>query len=72
VTGCVCEPGNPISLAEQIVRVLSNPSFGQTLVENARKAAMERFEWEQIAKSTSDVYSRVLRQITQEEEVGIQ
>jgi 1,4-alpha-glucan branching enzyme len=72
VTGCVCEPGSPISLAEQIVRVLSNPSFGQTLVENARKAAMECFKWEQIAKSTSDVYARVLRQITQEEEVGIQ
>ncbi len=56
VTGLLCRPGDPADLAAQITRLLEDPALGRRLGEQARRVALERFDWRGVA----DRYASVL------------
>lgn len=61
-SGITTYPGNPESLAWGILEVLKHKDYGELLSTNARKRVEEVFNWTTIAKSTSNVYERILRE----------
>ena len=59
-TGLLFRPGDPQSLAEQLITALALPSLRRELKERARRAVSEQFHWRRIAQRTLDVYRSVL------------
>ncbi|MGQ9468285.1 MAG: glycosyltransferase family 4 protein [Nitrososphaerales archaeon] len=51
-------PRDPSSIAWGINRVLSDASYAQWLVKNAKSNILERYNWDFIASVTIDVYKR--------------
>ena len=62
VDGLKAYPGNPFSLAENILLVLREENLACTLRENALKKVREIYDWDKIAQRTlllyQEVYSR--------------
>jgi len=54
------EPGNPDDLADAIEGVLSNPHLASVLVANAQDLVEQKYAWDAIARSTSEVYDDVV------------
>jgi len=52
-------PGNPHSLADNILAILGNPALGQQLKQNAYRKIKEHFNWHDIAAKTLEVYKDV-------------
>ncbi len=52
-------PGNPHSLADNILAILGNPKLGQQLKQNAYRKIKEHFNWHDIAAKTIEVYKDV-------------
>lgn len=59
-TGLLFQPGDPKSLAEQIITLLDSPSLGQSMVQRARQVVAERYSWSHVADETLAVYRHVL------------
>jgi glycosyltransferase involved in cell wall biosynthesis len=59
VTGTVTWAGDSDSLAWGIVRALKDPGHAQWMAENAKQRVHDVFNWDLIAKQTTDVYERV-------------
>jgi glycosyltransferase involved in cell wall biosynthesis len=59
ITGTVTFLNNPDSLAWGITRVLKNPDFAQNMAGMAYQRVYNVFNWDRIAKQTSEVYNRV-------------
>jgi len=57
-TGLLVEPNDPAAIATAVRRLLSNPSLRHRMGEEAVALARERFSWEQVARSTLDVYEQ--------------
>lgn len=55
-TGVRCEVGDPVSLADGIVRVLDDPAEARRLAEEARRRVRERFSVERMVADTIAVY----------------
>ena len=60
VTGCVRPVGDAPGLAEEVLRVLSDASFRQKLIDEARRKA-ELFSFRKTAAQTKEIYEQVLR-----------
>ncbi len=60
--GVLCEPEDPVGLADALAELLVNSVRSTELSEAARKAAVELFSAESMAKSTLEVLSIVLNQ----------
>ncbi len=60
--GVLFKPGDPYSLSERIVYLLSNAPLHLRLREKARARVVEKFEWDHCAKSYLRIYSRVLEE----------
>lgn len=64
-TGVVTWVNNPDSLAWGILEVLNNPSYAQSLVDNAYQDLERRFCWAKLAKETEAVYQQVVEERSQ-------
>ena len=60
VTGVKVYPNNPESLAWGVTKVLTNKTYRNMLRQNAYKEIREKYDWEQIAEQTSQIYESVL------------
>jgi glycosyltransferase involved in cell wall biosynthesis len=55
-TGELVPPGDPVALSDALVRVLADPVRRAELSRNARRRALELFDWQTIATRLSDIY----------------
>lgn len=55
-TGLRCEPGDPVSLADGIVRLLDDPDEARRLADEARRRVRERFATERMVAETIAIY----------------
>ncbi|MBM7624197.1 glycosyltransferase family 4 protein [Sporohalobacter salinus] len=53
-------PGNPDSLAEKIVKLLTDHSYSESIRNNGYRKAVEEYSWQGIARQTKEVYNQVL------------
>ncbi len=60
VNGLKALPGNPDSLAANIVMLLNNRDLAEKLVDNASRLIRERYDWRVIARDTAAVYRQIL------------
>lgn len=63
--GLKCYPGNPTSLADQVIAVLQDRALAARLAENAYIKVNTRYSWQEIARQTMNVYRNVLNQYGQ-------
>jgi glycogen synthase len=56
VTGIKAIPGSEQSIADNIIKVLSNDELKTNLSTNARKLIEEEYSWEKVAGLTSLAY----------------
>ncbi|HZD79439.1 MAG TPA: glycosyltransferase family 4 protein [Actinomycetota bacterium] len=59
-TGLLFRPGDPATLAAQMIRVLSQPDLARTLAEGGRREAATRFGWGSVARATIAAYGRIV------------
>jgi len=59
VNGLKCYPGNPNSLADNILRLLYEPDLAKKLAERAYQDLRKSYTWEEIAYKTREVYTEV-------------
>lgn len=57
--GLKAYPGNPSSLADMILLILKNPQQAQQLQNNAYQKVKQKFNWQDIAVKTSEIYKTV-------------
>ncbi|MFQ5505855.1 MAG: glycosyltransferase, partial [Planctomycetota bacterium] len=59
--GILCEPDDPASLAEALESLLLDQERSQELAERGRRAVLERFTSERMAREFADVCQSVVR-----------
>jgi len=59
VNGLKCYPGNPNSLADNILRLLHEPELAKKLAERAYQDLRKFYTWDEIAYKTREVYTEV-------------
>ncbi len=59
-TGVVTYVNDAGSIAWGILRVLQDPEYRKTLVENAARELTDRFAWPRLARQTQDIFARTL------------
>jgi glycosyltransferase involved in cell wall biosynthesis len=55
-TGLLCEPGDPSSLATQLLQLLNDPSLRESLSKGAYHRIEDEFSWEVLTGRLLDVY----------------
>jgi glycosyltransferase involved in cell wall biosynthesis len=60
VTGLLCDPHDPESIASALIRVLKDRELRRRLGENARRTAQERFALPKIADQNEAYYRAVV------------
>lgn len=60
VDGLLCPPGDPLSLRENILRLMSNVDTREEISHSQRERILESYSWEQIAARYADVYRSVV------------
>ncbi len=60
VTGLLIQPGNPETIAEAAVRILSDPLLAKKMGEEGKKRVAERFSIEAMARGNLEVYSEII------------
>ena len=63
VTGLLCDPGDPQSLAIAIDRLLSDPELRRRMGAEGRRFAIERFSLEAHTQKVEAVYDRLLERV---------
>lgn len=59
VTGIVTRVNDPNSLADGIIKVLQEPEYASTLVDNAQSDLSDRFAWDKLAAQTEVIFLKV-------------
>lgn len=59
--GLLCEPNNPEALAETIDRLLADPAQARALGQAGRKAVLERFSIQHMARSYLDLFAALIQ-----------
>ncbi len=60
VTGLLCDPYDPASIAAQLIRALADPALNRQLGKAARHTAMERYALPKIVQRNLDYYSSLV------------
>jgi glycosyltransferase involved in cell wall biosynthesis len=60
VTGLLCDPHSPDSIADKIIRVLKDPELRRRLGGNARRVAEQRFSLAPLVERNLDYYRDIL------------
>jgi glycosyltransferase involved in cell wall biosynthesis len=58
ITGCVTRVNDANSLADGIIRILQNPEYAKSLVENAQSDLSDRFAWDKLAVQTETIFRK--------------
>lgn len=58
-TGLFAEPGDPDSLADNIVRLLKDPKLRQSIADTGRRMVLERFTWDKVTEQALNAYRRI-------------
>ncbi len=58
-TGIFCQPKNPKSIADKIKLLLSDNNLRQTIIENGRKLAKEKYNWNIIAREMNKIFTHL-------------
>ena len=58
ITGCVTRVNDANSLADGIIRILQNPEYAKSLVENAQSDLSDRFAWNKLAVQTETIFRK--------------
>ena len=61
-TGLCFKPGNPESLAQAMIRVLSDAELARRLTADAQRFIGEKYNWGRIARHTMEVYQRSMKE----------
>ncbi|HIQ39443.1 MAG TPA: glycosyltransferase family 1 protein [Methanothermococcus okinawensis] len=61
--GITVYPQDPNSIAWGIDRVLSDEGLREWIVKNAKRDVYSKYSWEAVAKSTVDIYNKVMKLI---------
>jgi glycosyltransferase involved in cell wall biosynthesis len=61
-TGLLCEPGNPVALAEALQRLYSRPREAVRMGQRAAQQVREHFTFENTFARTLELYNRLCRQ----------
>ena len=59
-TGLLYTPGRYKDLAEKIEWAINHPKLSRTIIENARKEAVSKFEYERYAKDVLHIYRKLI------------
>ncbi len=59
INGLKALPGDALSLARQIDRLLSDPSFAKRIAAEGQRLVRERYAWGSVARTTSGLYHDV-------------
>lgn len=65
VNGLKCYPGDPDSLANNVLTLFHDPALAASLREEGRREAVAYFGWDRMAQMTAAVYERVLTEYHQ-------
>lgn len=60
-TGIQVYPNDPRSLAWGILHTLQHPYWARRRAENAYRMVVEKYNWQVIARSTVDLYARIIK-----------
>ena len=60
-TGFLVPPENPQALAEKIIRVIRAVDRGEELCPNARELIIDKFDWDNVAKTYADLLHKLKR-----------
>jgi glycogen(starch) synthase len=60
--GLTALPGNADSLAEKIIKLITDQPYAETLSENGYHKALKEYSWQGIARKTKKVYQDVLNE----------
>jgi D-inositol-3-phosphate glycosyltransferase len=60
VTGLLIPPQDAEALAGALERLLSDPTWGQKLGENARKMVAEKFSLERLGREINEIYGELV------------
>lgn len=55
-TGLLVEPNNPSAIADAVIKLLKNPTLGDSLSCAARETVCEQFSWDTICSSLLQIY----------------
>ena len=58
-TGLFCEVANPKSVAEQVERLLSDPTLRKEIVTNAKSMVVEKYDWSLIAGEMKKLFLKL-------------
>ncbi|HHV72589.1 MAG TPA: glycosyltransferase family 4 protein [Clostridia bacterium] len=62
VNGLKFLTGNPASLAEQVVRALTDGDLREKMVKQAKEEVLNKYSWSSLAEKTKNLYERVLKE----------
>lgn len=60
-TGVFCGPADPESIAKAAMRIQEEPGLRDRLIFQGRKLAIEKYNWDNIAKAMSDIFETLTR-----------
>ncbi|MGC8731863.1 MAG: glycosyltransferase family 4 protein [Halothiobacillaceae bacterium] len=63
VSGLLCDPYSPESIAERVIQTLKEPPLSRQLGQQARKRALEQFSIEVLTPRNEDFYQRSISRI---------
>ena len=62
VNGLMAEPGNPLDLADKMIRLLKNPELGTRFCQAGLDTLHSEFTRERVTKKTEQLYERILKE----------
>lgn len=65
VDGLLFPPGHATALADNVIRLLSEPELAAQLRQNGRNLAQQVYDWKQVAQKTLRLYQRVEQEYRQ-------
>jgi len=62
VNGLKFIPGNSDSLAEQVIRILTDPLLAKKITSEAKKEVINKYSWDGVAQKTLNVYKEIINE----------
>jgi glycosyltransferase involved in cell wall biosynthesis len=57
-TGLLCEPGDASALANNVIRLLREPSLGSRIISNANQKCI-RYSWKEVGRQWMELYKSI-------------
>lgn len=60
VNGLFCQPGNPQSIADSLLRIFSDVRLSERVIENGRAMVVKEYNWESLSEKMRILFNRLL------------